>query len=105
MNRREAVKRGLGRIRVCDNSLKGVGINQGDLVLVKLKRKPTNGDLCAAFTAEGKLVIRVYYREANGDIRLTKGRDDKLIQVFAPKAVIILGRVARIVPGVKGGGQ
>jgi hypothetical protein len=72
-------------------------------VLVKLKRRPTNGDLCAAFTAEGELVIRVYYREANGDIRLTKGPDANVIQVFAPKAVVILGRVARIVPGAKGG--
>jgi SOS-response transcriptional repressor LexA len=105
VKKREAVRRGLGRIRVDDDSLRKLGIDKGDLVLVNLGRRPTNGDLCAAFTAEGKLVVRAYYRESNGDIRLTKGRDGKLIQVFAPGAVVIFGRVARIVPGAKGGGH
>ena len=93
---------GLGRIRIDDNSLTELGINKGEVAIVELGKDPANGELCAAFTAEGKLVIRHFHREENGDIRLTKGPDAKLIQVFAPGAVVIFGRVARV---EKGGGR
>lgn len=66
MNRREAVRRGLGRIRIDDESMMFAGINKGDVALVKLGAKPVEGDLCAAFLPTGDLRIRYFYREVNG---------------------------------------
>ena len=86
----------LGRIRVDDDSLKFAGINKGDVALIKLRAKPKNGDLCAAFLPTGHLRIRHYHREENGDIRLTKGPDSKLIRVFAPRAVMVFGPVVSV---------
>lgn len=89
----------LGRLRVDDDSLTELGINKGEVAIVELGKDPADGELCAAFTAYGKLVIRNYHREENGDIRLDKGADSKLIQVFAPKAVMIFGPVVGVEKG------
>jgi SOS-response transcriptional repressor LexA len=97
-------EKGLGKIRICDGSLKGLGINRGDLVLVQLGSEPdADGDLCAAFIPTGRLVIRRYHKEQDGHVRLDKGPDAKVIQLFAPDAVMIIGSVARVVPACEGG--
>lgn len=90
---------GLGRIRLDDNSLDHTGHSKGDVLLVKLHAKPKNGDLCAAFTAYGELVIRYYHREENGDIRLTRSPDFEVIEVFAARAVIIFGPIVGVEKG------
>ena len=88
-----------GRIRINDDSLKHAGINKGDVCVIRLDRLPKQDELCAAFTAERKLVICHLRREPNGDIRLSAGT--KLIQVFAPDAVITFGPVVRVEKGGK----
>lgn len=93
---------GLGRIRIDDDSLDRTGHHKGDVLLIKLHAKPKNGDLCAAFTAYGKLVIRYFHREENGDIRLTRSPDFEIIEVFAPRAVIIFGPVVGVEKGGAG---
>jgi SOS-response transcriptional repressor LexA len=92
----------LGKVRIGDHSLKHAGINKGDLVLIDLGKRPKQGHLCAAFTAYGELVVRYYHRRKNRDIMLSTGRAGEVLQVFAPRAVMIFGRVAKI---EKGGGQ
>lgn len=87
-----------GRIRQNDDSLEEAGIHKGDWVIVDLNRPPEQDELCAAFTAYGELVIRFFHEEVNGDICLTKGPRDPIIQVFAPGAVMIFGRVHKVVP-------
>jgi SOS-response transcriptional repressor LexA len=99
MNRREAVKRGLGRIRIDDNSLHFAGLNKGDVTLVKLGAQPKQNELCAAFTPWGELVVRRYYRKENGDVRLSTGQKGEVFQVFAPGAVVIFGPVVGIEKG------
>lgn len=89
----------LGRIRICDNSLKEAGINKGDVCLIKLGEGVPKGWLCAAFTANSELVIRRFNQEPNGDIRLDTGRKRDVIEVFAPGAVMIFGPVVRVLEG------
>jgi hypothetical protein len=48
-------------------------------------------------------MVRRYRREQNGDIRLTSDPESAaVVQVFAPRAVVIFGRVAGV---EKGGAQ
>lgn len=86
-----------GRIRISDHSLEHAGINKGDLAVVSLTKPPLQNKLCAAFTAWGELVVRYYYRKENGDIRLSTGAPGEVFQVFNPSALIILGRVIKII--------
>jgi SOS-response transcriptional repressor LexA len=86
-----------GRIRQSDDSLNAAGINAGDLVIIDLTKQPKEGELCAAFTPQSELVVRYFQKEKNGDIRLSQGSDEDVIQQFAPEAVIIFGRVRKIV--------
>jgi SOS-response transcriptional repressor LexA len=102
MNKKEAVKRGFGRIRLDDNSLDHTGHSKGDVLLIKLHAKPKDGDLCAAFTPWGQLVVRYYYRKENRDIRLSTGKEGEVFQVFAPRAVVIFGPVVGV---ERGGGK
>lgn len=89
-----------GRIRISDHSLKHVGINKGDVVIVNLTKSPKQNKLCAAFTAWGELVVRYFYRKENGDIRLSTRTPDEVFQVFSPKAIIILGQVSKVIPSL-----
>lgn len=85
-----------GHIRIGDHSLEHAGIHKGDLVVVDLTKPPKQNELCAAFTAWGELVVRYLYRKENGDIRLSTNSPDEVFQVFAPKALVIFGRVSDI---------
>jgi phage repressor protein C with HTH and peptisase S24 domain len=82
-----------GRIRQADDSLNHVGIQAGDLIIVDLKTLPRQDELCAAFTSAGELFIRYFHRERGGRIRLTTHRGAKSVEVYAPDAVVIFGRV------------
>lgn len=86
----------VGRVRITDDDLRPAGILCGDLITPDLTEHPGDGDLCLAFTADGYLVVRYFQREGNGDARLTAGLDAETIQVFAPGAVMIFGRVLRV---------
>jgi SOS-response transcriptional repressor LexA len=86
-----------GFIQQCDDSLIAIGIHEGDLIVVDLKASPAQNELCAAFTACGELVIRFYHEEVNGDIKLTQTPNDSIVQVFAPNAVIIFGRIRKVI--------
>jgi SOS-response transcriptional repressor LexA len=88
-----------GRVRMSDDSMRRAGIRKGDVVRVELGQQPRQRGLCLAFTAYGELVVRRYHKERNGDIRLTTGPGAKVVQVFAPGAVIIFGRVAGVENG------
>lgn len=90
-----------GRIRQRDDSLTHIGINAGDIIIIDLTKQPENDELCAAFTAQGKLVVRYFYREKSGHVRLSSGLDGNPVQVFAPSAVLIFGRVREILPIVQ----
>lgn len=48
---------GLGKTRQSDDSMKGAGIERGDLALVDLGARPVQGKPCAAFTPKGELVL------------------------------------------------
>jgi SOS-response transcriptional repressor LexA len=99
MNKKEAVKRGLGRVRLTDDSMRRARVRKGDVVLVKLDAKPKQNKLCVAFTSWGELVVRRYYRKENGDVRLSTGQKGELFQVFAPGALIVLGPVVGVEKG------
>jgi SOS-response transcriptional repressor LexA len=96
MNKRDAVKNGLGRIRITDDSLTQLGLNKGDVTLIKLHATPKDGDLCAAFTAWGELMVRQFHRRKNGDVRLSVGIQGEVPQVFAPQALMIFGPVVSV---------
>ncbi|MFL6283555.1 MAG: S24 family peptidase [Pyrinomonadaceae bacterium] len=87
---------GLGKIRICDDSMKGSGIARGDLALVKLGARPAQDKPVAAFTATSELVIRNYHKEKNGDIRLTRGPRCKVIKLYHPSALVIFGPVVSV---------
>jgi SOS-response transcriptional repressor LexA len=86
-----------GRIRQMNNSLEEAGIHEGDWIEVDLTKQPEQGELCAAFTVEGKLIVRYFHKEANGDIRLSRGPSDKKVKVFVPEDVAIFGRARKVV--------
>jgi SOS-response transcriptional repressor LexA len=88
-----------GRIRIDDDSLNFAGINRGDVTLVKLGARPKDGQLCAAFLPTGHLRIRCYGEDLDGNIILDKGPDSKLIQVFAPGALVVFGPVVGVERG------
>jgi SOS-response transcriptional repressor LexA len=90
-----------GRIRISNHSLKHAGINKGDLVVIDLGKMPKQGCLCAAFTAWGALVVKYFHRTEDGNIRLSTGVTGEVIQIFAPRAVMIFGRVVRIEKGAR----
>jgi hypothetical protein len=69
-------------------------------LVVNLTRQPEQDELCIAFIATGKIAVRYFHREENGDIRLTKGPDAKVIEVFAPAAIMILGCVSEVIRGL-----
>lgn len=95
----ELVSRGLGRIRITNDSLTQLGLNKGDRALIKLHAEPKDGDLCAAFTAWGELVIRQFHPKENGDVLLSTGIEGEVFQVFAPQALIVLGPVVDVERG------
>lgn len=85
-----------GRVRMSDNSMKGAGLDIGDLALIDLGKMPTQNELCAAFTSWGELVIRRYVKRRGGDIHLAEVPQTNVPQIFAPDAVVIFGRVGGI---------
>jgi SOS-response transcriptional repressor LexA len=82
-----------------DDSMKDAGLDRGDVALVGLGKRPKDGDLCVAFTATGRLVVRRYRRLPNRRIELTREPQRGKIQVFAPRAVFIFGPVVGIEKG------
>ena len=68
---------------------------------VKLHAEPKDGDLCAAFTAWGELVIRRFHPRENGDVRLSTGIEGEVFQVFAPQALMVFGPVIDVERGGK----
>jgi SOS-response transcriptional repressor LexA len=86
----------VGRIRQGDDSLSKAGINKGDLIIIDLTKQPEQDKLCAAFTAYGELVVRFFHQEESGNVRLTTWPGAKVVQAFAPAAVVILGCVREI---------
>jgi SOS-response transcriptional repressor LexA len=90
---------GLGRVRVCDDSMKGAGLVRGDVAIVALGKRPKDGGLCVAFTATGHLVARRYRRLPNKWIELRREPQRGKIQVFAPRAVYIFGPVVGVEKG------
>jgi len=92
----------LGRIRVCDDSMKGAGINKGDICIVALGKRPVQGKPCAAFTPTCKLLVRTYFKEPTGHIQLRREPAGKKLLVSAPGAVMIFGPVVTV---EKGGGR
>lgn len=85
----------VGRIRIAHEE-KGATLRKGDLALVDLTRRdggPKDGQLVAAFTAEGKLVVRFYTAGDDGTVVLRRGPQSKRLQVFEPDAVMIFGPV------------
>jgi SOS-response transcriptional repressor LexA len=99
MNKTAKKKVAPGRIRLSDDSLSHAGINKGDWCSIKLGEGVDEGKLCAAFTANSELVIRYFHLEPNGDVRLDTGPDAKVIEVFAPDAVMIFGPVVGVEKG------
>lgn len=95
-----AWRKGLGRIRLCDDSLKRAGLKKGTVVLIKLGAEPKDGDLCAAFLPVGGLRVRRYDgKDLDGNITLDKGEGSKVIQVFAPGALFTFGPVVGVGKG------
>jgi SOS-response transcriptional repressor LexA len=92
------------RVRQSDDSMRRAGIQRGDVVHAAPGSMPKQRGLCVAFTAIGHLVVRRYYREPNGYIRLTRsdGRRPRRIKVYAPGAVYIFGAVSRVEKGGRG---
>jgi hypothetical protein len=86
-------------IRQADASLDDMGIYEGDTFVVDLETQPADGDLALLYTAYGALVVRYVYYQRNGDIRVEAANDDIGIELYAPKALIIFGRVARVLTG------
>jgi SOS-response transcriptional repressor LexA len=86
----------LGRVLICDDSMKGAGVKRGDVVKVRLGARPAQGSLCLAFTATGHLVVRRFRRLPNKWIELTREPRRGKIQVFAPRAVFVFGPVVGV---------
>jgi SOS-response transcriptional repressor LexA len=86
----------LGRFRLTDDSMQPAGVNKGDVVHVKLGASPKQGQMCAAFTGWGEVMVRTYHRKPNGDVRLSTGAKDGVSNIFAPDAVHIFGPVVKV---------
>jgi SOS-response transcriptional repressor LexA len=100
VNKQEIKKlTGLGRVRMSDDSMKGAGLRRGDVAHVDLGSTPKQGELCLAFTATGKLVVRRYRTLPNRYIVLTREPAVGKVKVYHPRAVVIFGRVSRIEKG------
>lgn len=85
----------VGRIRIAHEE-KGATLRKGDLALVDLTRRdggPKDGQLVAAFTAGGQLVVRFYTAGDDGAVVLRRGPQSKRLQVFEPDAVMVFGPV------------
>jgi SOS-response transcriptional repressor LexA len=87
------------RVRLSDDSMKGAGLDRGDVALVGLGKRPKDGGLCVAFTATGHLVVRRFRRLPNKWIELTREPRRGKVQVFAPRAVFIFGPVIGVEKG------
>jgi SOS-response transcriptional repressor LexA len=87
---------GVGRVRLSDDSMKAARVRKGDIVRVQLDAPPKQRRLCVAFTSWGELVVRRFYRKANGDIRLSTGAKGETFQVFHHDAVMIFGPVVGV---------
>lgn len=74
------------------DSLSGIGICDGDFVLIYLTNSVSEGDLIAATTPDGFLVKFLSYTP-DGNVRLSG--TDHVPRVFPVKSVKIEGRVVR----------
>lgn len=85
-----------GQVEMTDESLSRAGIHAGDIALVDVGVRPKDGGLCAAFAAGSGLVVRYFYRQDDGLIRLEARHEDVASVLYTSSAVIIIGRVRRV---------
>lgn len=87
----------IGRVRLSDDSMKGVGIRKGDVCHVGLNKRPVHGKPCVTFTAEGKLLVRIYLRrKGTSAIELARAPRGKVRKLYDPDAVIVFGPVVKV---------
>lgn len=87
----------IGYIELCDSSLAGSGIRKGDLALIDLMAQPEDGDLAAVIFC-GQVLVRYFYREAEGRVRL-EARNLRHPTIRTPLIdLIVIGRVLTTVP-------
>ncbi len=78
------------------NMLEGAYICDGDLITVHLTNKVANNDLVIAQPRGCAPVVKFFYREPTGRIRLEARHPDCLPLHYAPDEIRIIGRVHRV---------
>jgi hypothetical protein len=83
------------------NMLEGAYICDGDLITVHLTSKVANNDLVIAQPRGCAPVVKFFYREPTGRIRLEARHPDCLPLYYAPDEIRIIGRVHRVTRDLK----
>lgn len=81
-------------VRVCGESLTGIGVNDGDYAVVHLTGDVREGDLCAVLSPSG-MMIKFIKRQTDNTICLESANPEYPPRFFDVEDVMIQGRVVR----------
>ncbi len=81
-------------VRVCGESLKDIGVNDGDYAVVHLTGDVRNGDLCAVLSPNG-LMIKFLKRHSDTTVCLESANPAYPARYFDVEDVVVQGRVVR----------
>lgn len=81
---------------VCGESLSGAGIYDGDYALIHLNPSDIrDGDLIAAYTQNDGMLIKFFWHNYDGQIRLEGANPSWPVRYYDPADITIQGKVIR----------
>ena len=82
-------------LRVSGESMRDLGILDGDIVIVEINAKVKAGDVVVALV-DNETTVKSYYPQSSGKIELRPANKDFKVQVYAADAVTIQGKVVAL---------